>query len=151
MAWAKAVDLAGKLRTMREAKAQDGEAFAVLFSNESLDSAVSLDLRLIEADQVTTPNLVQAKKTTVDGIVLDEFGNPKEYHVLKEHPGGKVTLSMQHDRVPAESMIHWFRADRSRPTGKAGQRLISARSRQAQEMVFIRCFSPGGTQSADVV
>ena len=30
-AWARAVDLPGKLRTMRMARAQDGEAFAVLF------------------------------------------------------------------------------------------------------------------------
>ena len=101
-AWAKAVDLPGKLRTMREARAQDGEVFAVLFSNENLDSPVKLDLRLIEADQVTTPDLRAAKKTAVDGIVLDEFGNPTEYHVLKQHPGGQATLGMKYDRVK-----HW--------------------------------------------
>src|SRR4030042_863959 len=55
IAWAKAVDLPGKLRTMRQARAQDGEAFAVLFSNDSQDSPVKLDLKLIEADPVATP------------------------------------------------------------------------------------------------
>ena len=112
-AWAKAIDLPGKLRTMRMARAQDGEAFALLFSNGGLDSPIKLDIRLVEADQVTTPDLSLVKPGAIDGIVFDEFGNPKEYHVLKEHPGGdKAALSMQYDRVPAESMIHWFRADR---------------------------------------
>jgi len=45
--------------------------------------------------------------------VLDEFGNPVEYHVLKQHPGGDAaSAGTQYDRVPAASMIHWFRADR---------------------------------------
>ena len=59
-AWAKAVDLPGKLRTMRMARAQDGEAFAVLFSNDNLDHPVKLDLKLIEAEQVTTPGFACA-------------------------------------------------------------------------------------------
>ncbi len=58
-AWAKAIDLPGKLRTMRQARAQDGEAFALLFNNGNLDSPVKLDIRLIEADQVTTPGLLR--------------------------------------------------------------------------------------------
>ena len=57
IAWAKAVGLPEKLRTMRMARAQDGEAFGLLVSNASLNSPVKLDLRLIEADQVTTPDL----------------------------------------------------------------------------------------------
>jgi len=111
--WAKAVGLSEKLRTMRQARAQDGEAFALLVSNARHDSAVKLDVRLIEADQVTTPDLSFAKGNAVDGIVLDEFGNPKEYHVLKQHPGGDAaSAGTQYDRIPASSMIHWFRADR---------------------------------------
>jgi len=111
--WAKAVGLAEKLRTMRQARAQDGEAFALLFSNNRLASPVKLDVRLIEADQVTTPDLSFGKANVVDGIVLDEFGNPVEFHVLKQHPGGDAaSAGTQYDRVPAASMIHWFRADR---------------------------------------
>jgi lambda family phage portal protein len=112
--WAKAVGLAEKLRTMRQARAQDGEAFALLFNNGNLDSPVKLDLRLIEADQVTTPNPPLPPANAVDGIVFDEFGNPTEYHVLKEHPGASTALSTsgRHERVPAASMIHWFRCDR---------------------------------------
>jgi len=43
IAWAKAVDLPGKLRTMRMARAQDGEAFALMHSNGGLASPVRLD------------------------------------------------------------------------------------------------------------
>ncbi|MFB3894550.1 MAG: phage portal protein [Phycisphaerae bacterium] len=113
MAWAKAADLPGKLRTMRMARAQDGEAFALLFSNPGLDSPVKLDIRLVEADQVTTPDLSLAKANAVDGIVFDEYGNPSQYHVLKEHPGdGAASAVGGYDRVPAKDMIHWFRCDR---------------------------------------
>jgi hypothetical protein len=55
MRWAKSVRLAEKLRTMRMARAESGEAFAVLTHNPSVDGPVQLDVRLIEADRVTTP------------------------------------------------------------------------------------------------
>ena len=111
--WAKEIGLAEKLRTMRMARAQDGEAFAMLVSNDALDSPIKLDLRLIEAEQVATPDLLPDEARSVDGIVFDPFGNPREYHVLKEHPGGnRFRFNLDYDRVPAESMIHWFRADR---------------------------------------
>jgi len=111
--WAKAVNLAEKLRTMRMARAEDGEAFAMLVSNSRLDSPIKLDLKIIEADQVATPDLLPGDRRAVDGIVFDAFGNPKTYHVLKEHPGGnRFRFNLDYDRVPADAMIHWFRADR---------------------------------------
>ena len=89
MRWADAVGLPEKLRTMRMARAESGEAFAMLVANPQVDSPVKLDLRLIEADQVATPDLNQYFYGTnaVDGIVFDAYGNPTEYHVLKSHPG----------------------------------------------------------------
>ena len=113
--WADATSLAEKLRTMRMARAQDGEAFGMLVANPKLDSLVKLDLRLIEADQVATPDLTgQLTGTnTVDGIVFDTHGNPLEYHVLRHHPGDLVMrYSLDYDRVPAGAMIHYFRTDR---------------------------------------
>ncbi len=85
--WAKAVGLAEKLRTMRVARAQDGEAFAILTSNSKLPTAEQLDLRLVEADQVCTPDLSVLTENANDGIAFDTAGNPVEYHVLREHPG----------------------------------------------------------------
>jgi len=111
--WAKAVGLAEKLRTMRMARAQDGEAFAILTSNPRLPTPVKLDLRLIEADQVTTPDLNALDSNAVDGIVFDSSGNPVEYHVLRTHPGDTLgAVGRQYDRLPADSVIHWFRMDR---------------------------------------
>jgi len=111
--WAKAVGLPEKLRTMRLSRAESGEAFALLTSNDRLPTAVKLDIRLVEADQVTTPDLSPMAKNAVDGIVFDETGNPVEYHVLKSHPGSNSgSLGLDYDRIPAESMIHVYRADR---------------------------------------
>jgi lambda family phage portal protein len=113
MRWSKAVGLAEKLRTMRMARASDGEAFGILTSNPALPTAIQLDVRLVEADQVCTPDLFRADPNSIDGIVFDAAGNPTEYHVLREHPGDMTSLAARtYDKVPVESMIHWFRADR---------------------------------------
>jgi lambda family phage portal protein len=112
-AWAKAVGLAEKLRTMRSSRATDGEAFAVLTSNPQLAGPVQLDLRLVEAEQVTTPDLSPLAGTAVDGIVFDLYGNPREYHVLRQHPGESLAIGgRDYDRLPAATVIHWFRTDR---------------------------------------
>lgn len=112
-AWTKAIGLAEKLRTMRLARAQDGEAFAVLTSNPRLPTAIQLDLRLVEADQVCTPKFDLLSPNAVDGIVFDESGNAVEYHILKRHPGESLSaLNRDYDRLPGEAVIHWFRVDR---------------------------------------
>jgi len=166
-AWAKAVDLAGKLRTMRMARAQDGEAFAMLVSNDNLDSPVKLDLRLIEADQVSTPGLALPKAGTVDGIVFDEFGNPAEYHILKAHPGGATgAVGQDYDKVPAASVIHWFRADRpgqsrglpdilpALPLFAQLRRytlaVIAAAESAANVAIFMKTNAPAGGEAAEV-
>lgn len=114
MAWAKSIGLPEKLRTMRASRATDGEVFAVLVSNPGLPTPVKLDIRLIEADQVTTPDLSFLNDDAVDGIVFDDAGNPSEYHILKGHPGDARTsfLGLEYDRVPAEAVIHYFRSER---------------------------------------
>jgi lambda family phage portal protein len=111
--WAKAVGLAEKLRTMRMARATDGESFCILTSNPKLPTQVQLDLRLVEADQICTPDLSAMDQNAIDGIIFDAAGNPVEYHVLREHPGETARrFILEYDRLPALSVIHWFRADR---------------------------------------
>lgn len=111
-AWALEVDLAGVLRTMRMARVQDGEAFAILTTNRQLEHTVKLDLRLVEADQIATPT-VTLDKHAIDGIRFDADGNPVAYHVLKDHPGSASTVvTLGYDSVPAAEVLHWFRADR---------------------------------------
>jgi len=114
--WARGCDLAEKLRTLRVAQAEDGEAFALLTSNPGLNTRVKLDVRPIEADQVATPGFLPTgpERSAIDGIVFDVAGNPIEYHVLKDHPGAQGTTRFLLDSttVPAASMLHCFRADR---------------------------------------
>ena len=109
--WSKRVHLPAKLRTIRMARCQDGEAFVILAQNPNLKSNVRLDLQLIEADRVTDDQLT-VEATSVDGITFDPFGNPKSYKVLKNHPGGTASFDLDFKVVKAEDMIHVFRQDR---------------------------------------
>ena len=110
--WAQEVALAEKLRTMRMARAQDGEAFAILANNPVLDHPVKLDLRQIEVDQVTSAVRSASDEQEVDGIRLDSFGNPVAYHVLKNHPGANTwSFRGEFVTVPTQSMIHMFRQE----------------------------------------
>ena len=52
--WSAAVMLPQKLRTMRMARCQDGEAFAVMHTNPALADPVKLGLALVEADRAQT-------------------------------------------------------------------------------------------------
>ena len=112
-AWSRAVNLAEKLRTMRLAKATDGEAFAVLTANPRIDSPVMLDVQLVEADRVATPVMsVLPTEDDIDGISLDSWGNPQTYTILRQHPGALAAWPTQYDRMDADAVVHWFRSDR---------------------------------------
>lgn len=115
--WAERIDLASKLRSMRVAKFQDGEAFAVLYSNENRgDSFPKLDLMPIDAERVAGD--YGSDDQTIDGIKLDQYGNPVSYRVLTNHPGSlssddwgaNITTADTEARIyPASSIIHWYR------------------------------------------
>lgn len=112
--WAKATDLDRKLWTMRLAKFEDGEAFALLVDNPSLASRVKLDVQLVEADQVTSPLLAIEDPTHIDGITFDVHGNPLSYDILKSHPGDPYAsfASDDYQIVAAKNVLHYFRARR---------------------------------------
>lgn len=111
--WAEEVNLWGKLWTMRVAKAQDGEAFGLLRTNPRLESPVSLDLQLIEAEQVTDGLMGGdwLDPNKVDGVELDELGNPIVYKILKDHPGDTV-FDLEPISISASQVLHWYRQDR---------------------------------------
>ncbi len=109
--WARAIRLAEKLRTLRMARCQDGEAFVIFAQNPALQTGVKLDLQLVEADRVTDSDFV-VNDGSVDGITFDAFGNPKSYKVLKSHPGSTEGITDEYRMIPAENMIHVFRQDR---------------------------------------
>ncbi len=111
--WTHAVRFAEKLRTMRVARAEDGEAFGILTNNERLDTPVTLDVKLVEADQITTPEMTYEQPNAIDGIVFDDFGNPAEYHVLRYHPGdSRMAFDWSVERLPSRAVVHYFRCDR---------------------------------------
>lgn len=111
--WAEAVMLPQKLRTMRMARCQDGEAFAVINTNPKIAHDVKMGLDVIEADRISGELTWLGSDRSVDGIMFDRWGNPESYRVLKYHPGdchympGDEAMT-----VPAEYMVHIFRRDR---------------------------------------
>lgn len=112
--WLWSVDIGSKLRTMRAAKVQDGEAFA-LFTNRKTSTPVALDLRLIEADQVASLNYSIANlldRGNPDGIVLDEYGLPVAYEILSKHPGDTGFAMLDSRLVDAKYVLHYTRQDR---------------------------------------
>lgn len=111
--WADATRLAEKLRTMVKARVVDGEAFGLLVTNPGLRDPVTLDLRLVECDHFTAPYLSgRAEPNYVDGIWLDDLGNPVSYDVLRYHPGAMFGMGMEYRTIPAAYVIHLFRMDR---------------------------------------
>jgi len=111
--WAIAVGLAEKLRTMRMAKATDGEVFGVLTANPLIDSPIKLDVRLVEADRVAAPTVAMLPVVgDIDGIHLDAWGNPAGYTVLRNHPGEIGAWRSDYDLLGAADVIHYFRTDR---------------------------------------
>ncbi|MBU0639493.1 MAG: phage portal protein [Planctomycetes bacterium] len=73
-------------------------------------------MRLIEADQVSTPfGVLVPEEKAVDGIIFDGFGNPVAYYVLRSHPGDRRAWRAginDYDLMPAETVVHLFRAER---------------------------------------
>jgi capsid protein len=115
--WSRRVRLAAKLRTMRMARVSDGEAFGLIGINKGLDSQIDLDLRLIEADQIASPQRLARNflggADIVDGIQSDSFGNPTAYYVLPNHPGSdSLDVDLTARRIEARQVIHWQREDR---------------------------------------
>ena len=112
--WGHRIGLASKLRTMRQSRLIDGEAFAQFVTNPALDG-VQLDIRLIEAEMIATPIGLYIPNTTpegsiVDGLEFDEFGNVIAYKRLKYHPGSNFMISnFEFDRIEAKFVIHWFK------------------------------------------
>ena len=112
-AWATAINLAEKLRTMRMARCQDGESFAVLAANPAINHTIKMDVQLIEADRVTSDLSFSGKSDEIDGIKLDPYGNPVSYRVTKYHPGGnQLDYDSKANVLPANSVIHCYRSDR---------------------------------------
>lgn len=111
--WCVSVDKPGKLRSMRYAKARDGESFAQFFTNPLATTPVQFDFKPFEADYVAASSIDTALSCLLDGLIVDDHGNVIAYNVLDEHPGEcGTTLYGSGTLIPAAFMIHMFHSDR---------------------------------------
>lgn len=113
--WSQAIDLGGKLQLMKKAQAMSGEVFGLMENNDTLETLSQLDIRLIEADQVSDPLFTPVLDPFVhDGLRTDEQGHPIEYRVLRQHPGEtrRLFFNNEFDDVPAKHMLHYFLTSR---------------------------------------
>jgi lambda family phage portal protein len=109
--WSVNVDLAKKLRIAKTSKISDGEVFG-LKTNNGRRQGVQLDVKLVEADQVMSPEGFPTE-TDVDGVRFDQDGNVTEYWFAKHHPGSLTPGFVLDGRwVDSEYVCHWFHATR---------------------------------------
>jgi len=123
--WAEEVALSDRLHGSCAATCYNGEGFSLLRHNPGLESPIKLDVFDIEADQVSSPLFgmypAEYPDQYFDGVVLDPWGRPRIYHVLRQHPGAFgafVILGYVFDPWPAANVIHDYR--RIRPGQQRG-------------------------------
>jgi len=111
--WSNEIRLPEKLLLARQSQAESGEVFLILRNNPKTRNPVTLDIAVIEAEQVANPDFmsIQTDPLFLDGITFDEFGNPVSYDVLKSHPGSDIFGfdPSQFDRISARFVIHLFK------------------------------------------
>lgn len=112
--WAEEVQWPQLLWQMRSTRMRDGEAFCILHNNPNLENGITLFPRTYEGDQIATPFYAWLPEdNAVDGIVFDEYGLPKIYHLLDHHPGslGYFAAAEKQD-IEARYVVHEFISER---------------------------------------
>lgn len=144
--WSLAVELDEKIRTMRFAKLQDGESFAILHNDETLDgvSDVHLNFTPIDCSRVRSQTYDDAfNPYDKDGVIIDEWGRPSSYTVYDstEYNAGIGDFK----NYPASRVIHWFR--RSVPEQFRG---LSELSPALLTLAYLRRYSYATIRAAEV-
>ena len=113
-AWAMRADLWTKVQTMLRAKVVDGEAFAILVTDDEIKdetNRVTLNVLPIECDRVESWR-VSTRDDEIDGIRFSKNLHPTEYRVLEYHPGDVRDISQikwrSGDWKKAKFVIHYF-------------------------------------------
>lgn len=114
-AWALKADFWQKLKTLVRAKVTDGEAFATFFTDPTIvddTNKVTLNLATIECDRVESYTEAITRENEIDGIRFDQYGHPKEYRILKYHPGDyRAIKNIKYkggEWIKADCVIHYF-------------------------------------------
>jgi len=108
--WFQSANIAEKIRTARLSRLVDGESFVMIGNNPGIRDKVKLDIALIECDRVQGDFGILSPDD-IDGIKLDQYGNPKSYRVLKSHPGDSMPSTEAYN-IDAEYMIHYYTSTR---------------------------------------
>lgn len=114
--WCRKAKWAKKLRQMLRGYFVDGEGLTVAVTNRRLPTAVKLDFRNAEPEQLTTPTDRAGDPNVIDGIEFDADGQPATYYFLPYHPGDPrhvfTSLTLQPQAVDASLVAHLFDAER---------------------------------------
>lgn len=149
-AWAREIKLAKKMRMLRRARCESGEALAVVFTNPRLRSPVKLDVMIVEADRLTDLSPERwGDPNWCDGIRYDDYQNPVSYRVMRYHPGGGYGVGFafnEFDDYPAEFVYHYFKDD-ERPGQRRG---IPELTPSAQTGAQLRRYDDAVLRTAEV-
>lgn len=113
--YAEYIGLARKLWTMRFSWGVDGESFGQFVNNDASEHPVTLDLMLVETDQITDGYgswTIDWRRD--DGVVVDKFGNIIGYRKLPYHPGDATwfTANSEPQVLQKRDVIHLYRVER---------------------------------------
>jgi len=95
------------LYTIVRARVVDGEAFAILETDQRLSP--TLRIRPLEADRFTDPT---RWNDPADGIDYDQHGLPTRYRLLQRHPGDLPPLPNTTITLPADRVLHYYHPTR---------------------------------------
>ena len=115
--WTKDIRFAEKLRVMRISRAESGEVFMVFFNNLQAQNEVTLDVRNIEADFITSPIVDLFALNgfqNVDGVLVDNQGNERAYLVSDEANdlSGINFQSFKTRMLDASQVMHYVKRQR---------------------------------------
>lgn len=112
--WMRVTKFARTLRTAARCKIRDGAALGIIAKNSKLPTKAKVQLRLVDIERLTTPQLSALEKDRLDGIDFDAEGDPKTYWILDIHPGATLQTGMpKASPHPAKEIVHWFDEDRA--------------------------------------
>jgi lambda family phage portal protein len=116
--WVAATDFALNMRVLCGVRYVAGECFGVFRDSKKLEREghpITLDIRLIEPDQVSDPfHTWIFSGSGDDGILTDEDGEVIGYRILRGHPGdvGLAQNWGKADTVAANNAFHWIVPER---------------------------------------
>jgi lambda family phage portal protein len=141
-------------RLVIRACAESGEVFIRLVRQSFGGSTIPLAMEVIEADQLDDGlnGRSQQGNEIRMGVEVDGWGRPIAYHFLAYHPGdyqfsNQQISTQRHKRIPAEEIIHLYRAERPGQTrgvtwfASAIQRLHHLAGYEQAEVVRARASS----------